>query len=531
MKNKPKNLTSKYFKRLKAVAIAVMLVFSLQLLPAMAQSRRFAPVSIDGKQLFQVSSTNEKTARERAEYINGTLKTVVELETVPEIKVEEGNKYTQILIGDNSQITVIPEDVTSAENAKQQAEIWAEEIRETIKRAREERTVEFIRNTLILSFILIVLTIALHWVLGRVWNRLQRNVSPLIASEDSSEQNSQQNSLKILLKTSLFLARTALWVGVSLYITNLFPLTRQWSYNIAYSIRFSLTSQIFKEFSITDILILIGLFLGLVVLSSAVTNILRSRILQVLRISPGAREVIAITFKYTLNCIGSIVLLQSFGVDLSSLAILASALGVGIGFGFQDIAKNFGSGLVLLFERPIQVGDFIEVGKYMGTVERIGARSVVIRTLDRVSIIVPNSRFLEDEVINWSHRNPISRIHIPVGVSYSSDVNVVKKALLEAGKNHPEVLSVPQPNVFFTGLGDSSLDFELLVWIDAPSHQAPIKSDLYFLIEATLRKHNIEIPFPQRDLHVRSGDLPLKLSPEVEQALLQKQQQNGKSGV
>ncbi|MGD1909341.1 MAG: mechanosensitive ion channel family protein [Rivularia sp. (in: cyanobacteria)] len=531
MKNKRKNLTSEYFKILKAVAIVVMLVLSLQIVPAMAQSNQFADVVIDGKPLFRVSSTNDKTARERAEYINGILKTVVESEKVPEIEVEEGNKYTQILIGDNSQITVTSGDVTSAENAKQQAEIWASEIRQEIEIAREKRTVEFIRNTLILSFIIILLTIAVHWLLGRVRDRLQRHVSPLIVSEDSSEQNPQQNSLKILLKTTLFLARTALWVGVSLYITNLFPLTSQWSYNIGNSIRFSLTSPIFKEFSITNILILIGLFLGLVIISSAVTNVLRSRILQVLRISPGAQEVIAITFKYTLNCIGSVVLLQSFGVDLSSLAILASALGVGIGFGFQDIAKNFGSGLVLLFERPIQVGDFIEVGKYMGNVERIGARSVVIRTLDRVSIIVPNSRFLEDEVINWSHRNPISRIHIPVGVSYSADVNVVKNALLEAGKNHREVLSVPQPNVFFTGFGDSSLDFELLVWINTPSHQVSIKSDLCFRIQATLKKYNIEIPFPQRDLHVRSGDLPLKFSPEIEQALLQKQQQNGRNGV
>ena len=125
MKNKRKNLTSEYFKILKAVAIVVMLVLSLQIVPAMAQSNQFADVVIDGKPLFRVSSTNDKTARERAEYINGILKTVVESEKVPEIEVEEGNKYTQILIGDNSQITVTSGDVTSAENAKQQAEIWA----------------------------------------------------------------------------------------------------------------------------------------------------------------------------------------------------------------------------------------------------------------------------------------------------------------------------------------------------------------------------------------------------------------------
>ena len=265
---------------------------------------------------------------------------------------------------------------------------------------------------------------------------------------------------------------------------------------------------------------MIGLFFGVFIGSTTATNLLRSRVLNFLRISRGAQEAIAVIFKYALVAIATVILLQVWGIDLSSLAILASALGVGIGFGFQDIAKNFGSGIVLIFERPIQVGDFIEVGNYMGNVESIGARSVTIRTLDRISIIVPNSRFLESEVINWSHHNPISRIHLPVGVSYSSNPHDVKKALLEAADNYPEVIRVPQPQVFFMGFGDNSLDFELLVWINKPSLQALTRSDLNFRIEASLRKHKIEVPFPQRDLHVRSGELPLKLSSDVEEALI-----------
>ncbi len=533
MRNKPKLASYNYLKPIKAAIVILLLVFSLQVSHAMAQSTQFAPVDIDGRKLFQVASTEGKPAEQRAEIINKILQEAVDSENIPEVRVEKGEKYAKILIGENRQFTVTDKDaVPPAENPNIQAENWADIIRETFEKAREERSEEFINRTLILSLILVVLTIALHWVLGRVWKILQRNVTPIVTSEDSSDQNQQQNSLNLLFKATLFLVRTALWVGVALYITNLFPVTRQWSFDIAASISFSLTSPIFKGFAVTDILVLIGLFMGLIVLSGAVTNILRSRILRLLRINRGAQEVIAIVFKYTFMGVGSVVLLQIFGVDLSSLAILASALGVGIGFGFQDIAKNFGSGLVLLFERPIQVGDFIEVGKYMGSVESIGARSVTIRTLDRVSIIVPNSRFLEDEVINWSHHNPISRIHIPVGVSYSADVKIVKKALLEAGKNHPEVLSVPQPQVLFTGFGDSSLDFELLVWIDAPSHQVSIKSDLCFRIEASLKEYNIEIPFPQRDLHLRTGELPVKLSPEIEQALLRNTQEtNGRNRV
>ena len=528
MRKKPTNFLIKYFKLLKAAIIILMLVFSLQFVPAMAQSNQ-ASVAIDGKQLFRVSDTKNETAVERADYINTILEDAVQSQKSPEIEIKEFDEYAKIFVN-GKPITVTSNDVLSTENTNQQAKNWANSIRRRVNQAIKERGENFIRDTLILSSVLIVLTIGLHFVLGKLWQILQRYVSPLVTSEDSSDQNQQQNSLNLLLKSTLFLTRTALWIGVALYICNLFPLTRKWSSDIAAIIRESLTSPIFKGISVTNILVLIGLFLGLIILSGAVTNVLRSRILRVLRISRGAQEVIAIVFKYTLIGVGSVVLLQIFGVDLSSLAILASALGVGIGFGFQDIAKNFGSGLILLFERPIQVGDFIEVGNYMGTVESIGARSVTIRTLDRVSIIVPNSRFLESEVINWSHHNPVSRIHVPVGVSYSADVKEVKKALLEAGKNHPEVLSVPQPQVLFTGFGDSSLDFELLVWINAPSHQVSIKSDLCFRIEAALKEHNIEVPFPQRDLHLRTGELPLKLSPEIEQALL-RQQQNGRNGI
>lgn len=530
MRNKPNLRDNKYFKLVKAAIVILVLVISLQSTQAMGQSNQSAPVAIDSKQLFRVSDTDGETAKKRAEYINQIIKDAVESQKVPEIKVKEGDNYAIIIVGDKP-ITVTNKDAIFPKNVNEQASTWADTIRKTINEGIKERSENFIPNTLIRSFIIVVLTIALHFVLGKVWEILQRNVSPLVTSEDSSDQNQQKNSLNILSKSTLFLARTALWVGVALHITNLFPLTRKWSFDIAAIIRESLTSPIFKDFSVTNILVLIGLFLGLIVLSGAVTNVLRSRILRVLRISRGAQEVVAIVFKYTFIGVGAVVLLQIFGIDLSSLAILASALGVGIGFGFQDIAKNFGSGLVLLFERPIQAGDFIEVGNYMGTVESIGARSVTIRTLDRVSIIVPNSRFLEDEVINWSHHNPISRIHVPVGVSYSADVKIVKKALLEAGKNHPEVLSVPQPQVLFTGFGDSSLDFELLAWIDAPSHQVSIKSDLCFRIEAALKEYKIEIPFPQRDLHLRTGELPVKLSPEIEQALLRNSlQQNGRNG-
>nr|WP_242016743.1 mechanosensitive ion channel domain-containing protein [Trichocoleus sp. FACHB-46] len=274
-----------------------------------------------------------------------------------------------------------------------------------------------------------------------------------------------------------------------------------------------------QAYSIIDLLILVGLLLGLVGLAGAVTNVLRSRILSVSGINRSAQEAVAIITKYTLIFIGSIVLLQIWGLDITSLAIVASALGVGIGFGFQDIAKNFGSGVVLLFERPVQVGDFVEVGEYQGTIERIGARSTIIRTLDQISIIVPNSRLLEGEVKNWTYHSSIVRLHLPVHVAYHSEPNLVRLTLLEATKAHRGVLTVPPPQVWFQGFGEHALNFELLVWTAEPSKQFFLKSELYFRIEALLRQRQIEIPLPQRDLHIRSGSL--ELSPQLQKAILQ----------
>jgi potassium efflux system protein len=165
------------------------------------------------------------------------------------------------------------------------------------------------------------------------------------------------------------------------------------------------------------------------------------------------------------------------------------------------------SGLIVNLERPVQIGDFIQVGEWTGTVERIGPRCVEIRTQDRVSILVPNARFLETEVVNWSHGDPVTRVHVKMGVAYGSDIALVRAALLEATRGHPDVLADPRPRVELKGFGESALDFELLVWTRTPRKQEHLKSDLRFRIEATFRKHQIEIPFPQTDLNLRSAQL------------------------
>jgi small-conductance mechanosensitive channel len=316
-----------------------------------------------------------------------------------------------------------------------------------------------------------------------------------------------------------------MFLFTALYITDLFPQTRELSRKITDTIVGSLVSELIplgnSSYSVLDLFILIGLFTGVLILARTTKKILRSRVLRLTGLNRGSQETVAQIATYGIIFLGTIVVLQLWGLDLSSLTIFASVLGVGIGLGLQGIAKEFISGLVLIFERPIKVGDFVNVGELMGTVERISVRSTEIRTLDELSIIVPNSRFLEEEVVNWTHHSSLSRLKVPVTVAYGSDLTAVRGALIDAAKEHPDVLAEPAPRVFFKGFGDSSLNFDLLIWTAEPQKQFRLKSDLYFRIEAILRHRNIEIPFPQQDLHVRSGSLPLEISPQLVESLAQ----------
>ena len=450
--------------------------------PSFAQSNKeTAPVVLDGREILTIGSYQLFPAQGRADWISSQLEEAIKLKEPTEISGELG---------------------------------WV--------------TTPSILTGSLVVLLMAILAVAIHWFLGWIWRRFQRQVLKLLRRQNSNPTEPSR-LLGLLLRLPLLLARSIVWVATLLYVTNLFPFSRTWSYSITEILIATFTSPIVSfgqnSYSVVNFLILIALFLALIVLANVATEFLRNRVLRTTWLTIGTQEVIAIFSRYALLSIGTIVLLQAWGIQLSSLTILASALGVGIGFGFQNIAKDFGSGFVLLLERAIQVGDFVEVGDYMGTVERIDPRYTLIRTNDRVSIIVPNSRFLDLEVINWSHSNPISRLHLPVGVSYHANINGVRRALLEAAKKHGDVLSQPEPQVWFKGFGDNALDFELLVWIADPVKQPVIKSDLYFLIEATFKQHKIKIPFPQRDLHLRSGTLPLQVSPELEQILSQLSQQ------
>lgn len=204
-------------------------------------------------------------------------------------------------------------------------------------------------------------------------------------------------------------------------------------------------------------------------------------------------------------CVGLMIGLQSLGLDLSSLVVLGGALGLGVGLGLQTVISNFVAGLILLLEQPVKIGNRVQVGDTYGDVVAMKGRSTWVRTNDNVVIIVPNSNFIEQNVINWTANDRKVRVSLPVGVSYDCNPAEVREVLLHVGGMHPDVLSDPPPDVIFEDFGDSSLDFQLRVWTESRVQvPAVLKSDLYFAVFEEFRKRNIEIPFPQRDLHLRS---------------------------
>jgi small-conductance mechanosensitive channel len=207
-----------------------------------------------------------------------------------------------------------------------------------------------------------------------------------------------------------------------------------------------------------------------------------------------------------------ILALGILGVDTTSLAVIFGALSIGIGFGLQTIFNNFISGLILLFERPIQVGDYVEVGGLWAEVKKINVRATVVQTFDNASVIIPNSEFISQQVTNWSFKDKRMRRNLEIGVAYGSDIDLVQKTLLDIVQKTPEVLKFPRPEVLFVDHGDSALIFRLRFWVDVDDYWTA-SSQIRCDIDRRFRELNIEIAFPQRDLHIRT--LPREITPVV----------------
>jgi len=298
----------------------------------------------------------------------------------------------------------------------------------------------------------------------------------------------------------LALLHLVLWIAFALVIAWVYP-TLFDAFEALLSLKFTFGSLTITPGSVITIVLIIYTTL---LVSRALRSFLLQESLPRHKVEKGVQLSIARLVHYAIMTLGFIVLLRVLGFGLNQITILGGALGVGIGFGLQAIVNNFVSGLILLFERPIKVGDMIDIGTQVGEVKELGLRATTVQTFDNAEVVIPNSQLISDSVTNWTLAEKRVRVRVPVGVAYGTDVSEVFKILLGCAEANPSVLSTPKPAALFLAFGDSSLDFELRVWVADFADRMLVLSELNQDIESEFDTANIQIPFPQRDLHLRS---------------------------
>ncbi|MEL7351882.1 MAG: mechanosensitive ion channel domain-containing protein [Cyanobacteria bacterium J06560_5] len=469
--------------------------------------RPTAKVVIDGRVLFRLGSISGFTAERRAESANQDLQVAIQttpLDQLIRIHVVERDQLTTIRLNNRHLLTVTESDFLMGVTHQEQAEDWAKILREALRKAQQERLPSHRQTVFWKSVVALLGAIALNTLLFRLRKQLRRRGSK------RPNRPGQRTIPKRWIQPTLLGLQGAIAVAFFMYVCELLPRARIVRYSLFQFLENAFSSPLLtageQSYSLLDITRLIVLVLVLWLAVRGLTALVKARFLQVAIPDRGVQDAIATLMQFTLMTLGMFILLQASGIDLSALAIFASVLGVGLGFGLQNIANNFISGWILLIERPVQVGDLINLGDVFGNVERIGARSTEIKTVDGVAIIIPNSELVQNRVTNWSHGHPVSRVHLPLSAAYDSEIDRVHTAAIEAAYAHPEVLRYPPPQLRFSEFGDSALHFDLLLWIRDPRHQFDIKSDVYYLLEANFKRYQIQIPFPQRDLHLRTPE-------------------------
>lgn len=266
--------------------------------------------------------------------------------------------------------------------------------------------------------------------------------------------------------------------------------------------------------SISSVLLGVLVVLLTIFISRWSSVLVERRLANRRHIDPGLRYTICRLVKYVIVTVGVLVALkQAFALDLTSIAVIFTALSVGIGFGLQYIAADIASGFILLFERPIRIGDRVTIGEDEGDVQSINLRTTVVTTNDRIAIIVPNSKLVSQRVVNWSYGDPRARIAIPIGVADDSDIELVTDTLVEASRGVANVLDEPKPRVQFLKFGDYSLDFRLLVWTNQPRRHVQIRSDINYRIARLFRERSIRIPYPTQEFLLKG--IPRELEPSL----------------
>lgn len=312
----------------------------------------------------------------------------------------------------------------------------------------------------------------------------------------------QANTIKNTLEKIIRITIKIIWVIIALSAFSLYEPTKDWF------VEFLEADIGFGSFSITlgDILLFIVTVWVSILLSRFIRFILDGDILPRLSLPRGVPGTISILTKYLILGFGFIIAITSVGLDLNKFTILIGALGVGIGFGLQDLVNNFISGLILIFERPIQIGDVVHFSQIEGRVTNIGIRSSTIKTWQGAEIIVPNGHLVSNDVINWTLSDKRRRIELAVGVKYGSNVELVTKILLDCAKSDDRILLDPLPAVMFKAFGDNSLNFELRCWTGNFDEWFIISSEMHYAVNKAFKENNITIPFPQRDIHIKSNE-------------------------
>jgi len=269
-----------------------------------------------------------------------------------------------------------------------------------------------------------------------------------------------------------------------------------------------LSTRLFRvgetQVTVSSLLLSLAILIGSLVLSRLARTFVADRLLGRTRLAAGSRYAIGRVFGYLILALGILVALQPLGVNATTLAVFGGAIGIGLGFGLQDVVKNFVAGLIILIERPIQVGDSIELGDVIGDVTEIRGRATVVRTNDDIYLIVPNSKFISDTVINRSFRQSRVRYRIPVAVAAGSDPDEVEAALVEAAMRSENVLTDPPQRAWFREFGETGLRFELLCWTSKLLHNAgSFRSEINHLVYEALTTRGIAIPSPQLDVRLR----------------------------
>lgn len=465
-----------------------------------------APVVVDGRTLFEVGPSGPYTAEDRACLVARDVSDAI---AAGHARLEAGvfEAMPTIRMDGRHLLSVTPDDVMPGRTPEEQMSAWWRAIDDALARGRIERSAGHRLRAGLLSAAALAGAALLHFALRRLVRRI-----PVWSSRRrggvAAGGHAESPGLARALELAVLPPQAAAWIAALAFAVERFPAARAARARLGDALARSVETPLFQlgaRFYTAEDLLVLPLLLGAVWLGvTAVTRLLAAPVLMRAGVERGVQERILALVRWPVAFVGGLVVLQLQGIDVSSIAIVASVLGVGIGFGLQHIANNLMSGLLITFERPVQPGDFVKVGDSLGTVTRVGGRSTQVRTLDNVTILVPNSRFLENEVVNYSHGDPTTRLHVPVGVAYGSDLAAARAALLGAARSHPAVLADPPPQVQLTGFGESSLDLDLLVWTRDPRNQLTLRSDLYFRIEAGLRRAGVTIPFPQRDLHLRS---------------------------